>query len=83
MSTRQKQKKKTVIKNTSSTIFSWCIILIFAQDEELEGEVDGPVDFTIKSEHSTPPPAADLTDMAAFLANAAAAVRSAQVELDR
>ena len=43
----------------------------------VEAETDGPVDFTIKSEHSTPPPAPDLTDMAAFLASAAAAVRTA------
>jgi len=62
----------------------------FTQEQEEEKweresagvETDGPVDFTIKSEHSTPPPAPDLGDMAAFLATAAAAVRTAHQEND-
>ena len=49
---------------------------------EGDGDVDGPVDFTIKSEHSSPPPSGDMTDMAAFLASAAAAVRTSnQVDI--
>lgn len=58
------------------------------QDPEPPSAAEGPVDFTIKSEETAsppsprqPPPAStpttDLTDMAAFLATAAAAVRTA------
>ena len=51
------------------------------QDPEPPSAAEGPVDFTIKSEETASPPAStpttDLTDMAAFLATAAAAVRTA------
>ena len=43
---------------------------------EGDGEVDGPVDFTIKSEHSSPPPTGDMTDIATFLASSTAAGRT-------
>ena len=43
-------------------------------------ESEEPVDFTIKNEHGSPNPEAqehDMTDMAAFIASATAAVRNA------
>jgi len=45
-----------------------------------DAETEEPVDFTIKNEHGSPTPEAqeqDMTDMAAFIASATAAVRNA------